>query len=199
MPRKKKKTDELQFPSGWRGWCTFARSGPGWATPRRGRGAGGECPGRRPGGDAPRSPRSRRAGPRLSGRACELERGAQANLGPGQVGTKTPPPSWARLSIPCSSIRIQVGAGVEPGMMVPSPGSGTRRGAVLMAPARLGEPSPAPCRPRLPRAPESYFKAKERQLAVRSRWEPAECLSPSIPAPQASPQTQALRSALPGG
>lgn len=144
MPRKKK-TDELQFPSGWRGWCTFARSGPGWATPRRGRGAGGECPGRWPGGDAPRSPCSRRAGPRLSGRACELERGAQANLGPGQVGTKTPPPSWARLSIPCSSIRIQVGAGVEPGMMVPSPGSGTRRGAVLMAPARLEEPSPAPC------------------------------------------------------
>lgn len=25
----RKKTDELQFPSGWRGWCVLAPSGPG--------------------------------------------------------------------------------------------------------------------------------------------------------------------------
>lgn len=135
--------------------CNFPRDGAGGARslawgpggPLRGGDAAGEASAQAGGPEEtpPRSPRSRRAGPRLSGRACELERGAQANLGPGQVGTKTPPPSWARLSIPYSSIRTQVGAGVEPGMMVPSSGSGTRRGAVLMAPARLEEPSPAPC------------------------------------------------------
>lgn len=64
----REKTDELQFSSGWRGWCVLARSGPGgplcggdaaWE-------ASAEAGGRE---ETPRSPRSRlRTGARTAGK-----------------------------------------------------------------------------------------------------------------------------------
>lgn len=75
----------------------------------------------------PRSPRSRRAGPECAAAPANWTRGAR---GPGSGRYE---PTCSLRAGPGrvlhSSIRISVGAGFRPGIMVSSPGPGTRRGA----------------------------------------------------------------------
>lgn len=109
--------------------CNFPRDGAGdlCALPRAPAGHSAEGTRRAKRRPRLRNPRSRRAGPECAAAPANWTRGAR---GPGSGPYE---PTCSFRAGPCrayhSSIRIPVGAGVRQGIMVSSPGPGTRRGA----------------------------------------------------------------------
>lgn len=171
MPRKKWMS--CNFPrDGAGGVCVFPRAPEAHSAEgtRRGRRAGpppptAGCPAA--GGGRPRSPRPRRAGPILSGRACGLDVW-DLDL-PGISRPRTNQDALSKLG-PAESalaqVGIRVGAGVGLGVTVPQPRI-----------RHLVEPHSAPARlvePRWPCAPEPCIEATERQRAVRTWREEGE-------------------------